>query len=147
MRHFHEKQIFPWNTNIFMKHLHETQIFPWKHKYFHETFPWNKNLSVKYNIICFEAKIPNRENPRLYFIMWIPENLITHYCEEGIWSTALSTFICQPLVIPWLAVHINCQYHPDHCWQGWFCFRALPMIKTKSFLQVPWKYIFRYPPG
>ena len=36
-------------------------------------------------------------------------------------------------VIPWLAVHINCQYHPDHCWQGWFCFRALPMIKTKSF--------------
>ena len=25
------------------------------------------------------------------------ENLITHYCEEGIWSTALSTFICQPL--------------------------------------------------
>ena len=61
----------PWNTNIFMKHSHETQIFPWKHKYFHETFPWNKNLSVKYNIICFEAKIPNRENPRLYFIMWI----------------------------------------------------------------------------
>ena len=84
MRHFHEKQIFPWNTNIFMKHLHETQIFPWKHKYFHETFPWNKNLSVKYNIICFEAKIPNREIPRLYFIMWIPKNLITHSCEEGI---------------------------------------------------------------
>ena len=75
-----------------------------KHKYFHESqiCPWNismkqKNLSVKYNIICFEAKIPNRENPRLYFIMWIPKNLITHYCEEGIWSTALSTFICQPL--------------------------------------------------
>ena len=144
MKHFHETEIFPWNTNIFMKHVHETQIFPWKHKYFHETFPWNKNLSVKYNIIWFEAKIPNRENPRLYFIMWIPKTLITHSCEEGI-----DPQLCQHSFASRYNqdVHINCQYHPDHCWQGWFCFRALPMIKTKSFLQVPWKYIFRYPPG
>ena len=49
--------------------------------------------------------------------------------------------------LPAATIHVNCQYHPDNCWQGWFCFRALPMIKTKSFLQVPWKYIFRYPPG
>jgi hypothetical protein len=71
-------------------------------------------------------------------------NLITHSCEEGI-----DPQLCQHSLASRYNqnVHINCQYHPDHCWQGWFCFRALPMIKTKSFLQVPWKYIFRYPPG
>ena len=103
-----QTQRFPWDISMKNKYSHETQIYSWniymKHKYFHENtnismrhFHETKNLSVKYNIICFEAKIPNRENPRLYFIMWIPKNLITHYCEEGIWSTALSTFICQPL--------------------------------------------------
>ena len=63
-----QTQRFPWDismkTNILMKHKYIHETFPWntnismKHKYFHETFPWNKkNLSVKYNIICFEAKI------------------------------------------------------------------------------------------
>ena len=150
-----QTQRFPWDISMKNKYSHETQIYSWniymKHKYFHENtnismrhFHETKNLSVKYNIICFEAKIPNRENPRLYFIMWIPKNLITHSCEEGI-----DPQLCQHSFASRYNqdVHINCQYHPDHCWQGWFCFRALPMIKTKSSLQVPWKYIFRYPPG
>ena len=50
-------------------------------------------------------------------------------------------------VLAWLAVHVNCHYQPDSCSHGWFCFRALSMIKTKSSLQLPWKYRFRYPPG
>ena len=131
MKHFHETQIFPWNTNISMKHFHETQIFPWNTnifmKHFHETqiFPWNtnismkhfhetKNLSVKYNIRCFEAKIiflfckaflaehkssytQPRESKVVLHCVTTEKILISHHCEEGIWSTALSTFICQPL--------------------------------------------------
>ena len=50
-------------------------------------------------------------------------------------------------MLAWLAVHVNCHYQPDSCSHGWFCFRALSMIKTKSSLQLPWKYRFRYPPG
>ena len=95
-----QTQRFPWDISMNNKYSHETQIYSWnmsmKHKYFHENtnismrhFHETKNLSVKCNIICFGAKIPNRENPLCEFnhtLLW-----------RGYWSTALSTFICQPL--------------------------------------------------
>ena len=66
-----QTQRFPWDISMKNKYSHETQIYSWniymKHKYFHENtnismrhFHETKNLSVKYNIICFEAKIPNQ---------------------------------------------------------------------------------------
>ena len=140
-----QTQRFPWDISMKNKYSHETQIYSWniymKHKYFHENtnismrhFHETKNLSVKYNIICFEAKIPNRENPRLYFIMWIQSHtLVKRVLIHSSVNIHLPAATIQISVIPRLAVHINWQYHPDHCWQGWFCFRALPMIKTKSF--------------
>ena len=50
-------------------------------------------------------------------------------------------------MLAWLAVHVNCHSQPDSHSHGWFCSRALWMIKTKSSLQLPWKYRFRYSPG
>ena len=84
--------------------------------------------------------------------MWIPKKfnhtlLWRGYLIHSSVNIHLPAATTQISVLAWLAVHVNCQYHPDNCSHGWFCFRALSMIKTKSSLQLPWKYRFRYPPG